>query len=87
VNPQDEMLVGKLNTICKPSVQSAVELLAEVQHFLAQLPQSGIAQARNQSNHTVKKLTNVLNADTITEDLEFYCKELDSVTQALQLSL
>jgi len=34
-NPQDEQLVGKLNSICKPSVQSAVELLAEVQNFLA----------------------------------------------------
>ncbi len=29
----------------------------------------------------------MLNADQITEDLEFYCQELDSVTQALQFSL
>jgi hypothetical protein len=43
-NPQEEMVVGKLNTICKPSVNSAVELLAEVQNFLAQLPQSGIVK-------------------------------------------
>ena len=85
-NPQDEQLVGKINSICKPSVQSAVELLAEVQSFLAQLPQSGVSRDAK-AGSGVKKYANVLNANQITEDLEFYCQELDSVTQALQLSL
>ena len=72
---QNRILQSSNSTISTPSIRECLGLLNEVQQFLQACSHQG-------QNHT-----KVINSETFTKDLEFYCSELDSSVQNLQLCL